>query len=337
MQQLQWTKLSAGFTRDPRIATMLNEKKGFIFFTLLFFLRDYAALVNKHGYIYMAEDEPLTSSVLAKLIGRRKNTVEQGLDYLERFCYIQRDERGIIYLCGWDDMQNMDKYDRYLEKTKNRVAAYRQRQREDATLDVPEDQEEPETFVESEPLPEGVEVIHIDMVEQEQTQTEPTLEEPQAEACNKEQQNITVVEKNTTKSTNEVVKSPVDMAPPETVKPMHLVKSVDDAIEPEPSPVKTSKAIKCYQDCFGMVQGGMVMELLEMEKQWGSDAVCAAIKVSWRKGINRLYYIRGILRNSNGKVEGEVNNGNNTHYGDDCKYKSIDEELDDMFQEAGLL
>lgn len=250
MKQIQWTKMAVDYILDPRIFVMLRDKYGFVAFTLLIVLRQLAAKVNKHGYVYLTENEPMTAKCLATFIGKHTNTIEKGLDCLDHLGFIQRDENGVIYVCDWDGTQNLDKYEQYLENSKNRVAAYRKRQHESNNQEGPVTPAEPEVL-DAKPLPEGVDVVYIHTDEEKQTVPEATLEEPSAK-----------------------------MAPPETVQPMQLVKSVNDATGPEPSPAKTSEVVKYYQQSFGMIGYDMITELLEMEKKWGGGAVCAAIRAA---------------------------------------------------------
>ena len=330
MNKLFWTKLTVGFTQDPRIQLLVNEKKGLLYFFILFVIRDFASLFPMDGYVYLTGSQAMTSDNLASLIHRHKNTVEQALDRLEEMDFIQRDEKGVIYLCGWDDIQNLAKLNQVREQNKIRQAAYRQRQKEKAEQEVqaiiaadkqdkngsggPNNTGEDENTLEG----DGVEVVYF---QNEETRPLPGL--PLGELAPKASEGLPT-------QTNEL----------EPLKPTAYGTSLEreaGSLSRELSPKVTegfpskSKAITLYQQLFGMIGGGAVYELMEMEDMWGSDSVCNAIHIARRKNVSRTDYIRGILRNHKGNVEGDA-----MTYGTGPGDCDLDEKVARLLRETGI-
>lgn len=138
MKHLFWLKTKVGLFQDPRMMYLLNQPNGDTYFVLWFFLKDLAGSLNDNGLIYVSANEPMTPSLIAKAIHRRKALVEKALDVLEQIDLIQRDETGIIQLLIWDDIQDYQKDEQRRRQTRQRVARCRARKKEQQNI-----QEEP--------------------------------------------------------------------------------------------------------------------------------------------------------------------------------------------------
>ena len=57
---------------DPRILYLMNLPNGDSYIVLWFFLKDMAGMVNDEGRIYVSENEPLTTQLIAKSLHRRQ-------------------------------------------------------------------------------------------------------------------------------------------------------------------------------------------------------------------------------------------------------------------------
>ncbi len=130
MKRLSWLKTKFGLFQDPRIMYMLSQPNGDTYVVLWFFLKDLADAINDNGLVYVSAQEPMTTALIAKAMHRRKAFVEKALDVLERLDLIQRDERGIMQLLVWDDIQDYQKDEQRRQQTRRRVARCRARQKE---------------------------------------------------------------------------------------------------------------------------------------------------------------------------------------------------------------
>lgn len=146
MKHLFWLKTKVGLFQDPRMMYLLNQPNGDTYFVLWFFLKDLAGSLNDNGLIYVSANEPMTPSLIAKAIHRRKALVEKALDVLEQIDLIQRDETGIIQLLIWEDIQDYQKDEQRRRQTRQRVARCRARKKEQQHI-----QEEPVQETTAEP------------------------------------------------------------------------------------------------------------------------------------------------------------------------------------------
>ena len=162
MNKLQWLKTKVGLFLDPRILYLMNLPNGDSYIVLWFFLKDMAGMVNDEGKIYVSETEPLTTQLIAKSLHRRQPFIENGLRALEQVDLIERDEKGMIRIIIWDELQSFHRDERRREQTSERVRRYRERQRL-----AQEEETQPEGLPEESPLIEPFGEDHPDTPEEE--------------------------------------------------------------------------------------------------------------------------------------------------------------------------
>ncbi|WP_255304173.1 phage replisome organizer N-terminal domain-containing protein [Megasphaera sp. DISK 18] len=150
MKKLQWLKTKVGLFLDPRILYLMNLPNGDSYIVLWFFLKDMAGMVNDDGKIYVSETEPLTTQLIAKSLHRRQPFIENGLKALEQVDLIERDEKGMIRILIWDELQSFHRDERRREQTNERVRRYRERQRL-----AQEEETQPEGLPEESPIIEA--------------------------------------------------------------------------------------------------------------------------------------------------------------------------------------
>ena len=278
MKKLQWLKTKVGLFLDPRILYLMNLPNGDSYIVLWFFLKDMAGMVNDEGRIYVSENEPLTTQLIAKSLHRRQPFIENGLRALEQVDLIERDEKGMIRIVIWDELQSFHRDERRREQTSERVRRYRERQR----LAQEASQEGlPEKSLIVEPSGE----VHPDTLG----------EEPVALPIEQLVEEAVVAEKAS------------DM-------PQEEIPDTDEGEEPQSEPerltgeaVTTPKAVtgyasvQTYQNLFGPMQGEFAHRLITLENMWGSESTCTAIEMAHENKVNNINYIAAILKNSNGR------------------------------------
>lgn len=278
MNKLQWLKTKVGLFLDPRILYLMNLPNGDSYIVLWFFLKDMAGMVNDDGKIYVSETEPLTTQLIAKSLHRRQPFIENGLRALEQVDLIERDEKGMIRIVIWDELQSFHRDERRREQTNERVRRYRERQR----LAQEASQEGlPEKSLIVEPSGE----VHPDTLG----------EEPVALPIEQLVEEAVVAEKAS------------DM-------PQEEIPDTDEGEEPQSEPerltgeaVTTPKAVtgyasvQTYQNLFGPMQGEFAHRLITLENMWGSESTCTAIEMAHENKVNNINYIAAILKNSNGR------------------------------------
>ena len=140
MKRLQWLKTRTGLFSDPRILFLMNQPNGDSYIVLWFFLKDMAGTINDNGYVYVSGREAMTTQLIAKCLHRRRPFIEKGLALLEKVELIERDEKGLICIAIWDELQDFQRDEKRREQTRERVQRYRERQRqaqpEDSSVDA---------------------------------------------------------------------------------------------------------------------------------------------------------------------------------------------------------
>ena len=280
MNKLQWLKTKVGLFLDPRILYLMNLPNGDSYIVLWFFLKDMAGMVNDEGKIYVSETEPLTTQLIAKSLHRRQPFIENGLRALEQVDLIERDEKGMIRIVIWDELQSFHRDERRREQTSERVRRYRERQRL-----AQEEETQPEGLPEESPLIEPFGEDHPDTPEEEQVVL--PIDELVEEAV--------------------VAEKAGDM-------PLEALSATDEGEETQREPesltceaVTTPKAVtgyasvRTYHNLFGPMQGDFAHRLITLENMWGSEATCTAIEMAHENEVNNINYIAAILKNSNGR------------------------------------
>ena len=280
MKKLQWLKTKVGLFLDPRILYLMNLPNGDSYIVLWFFLKDMAGMVNDDGKIYVSETEPLTTQLIAKSLHRRQPFIENGLKALEQVNLIERDEKGLIRIVIWDELQSFHRDERRREQTNERVRRYRERQR---------------------------------LAQEEEAQTESLQEETAVGETSNENLRNMPDEEPVALPIDELVEEAV-IAEKADDMPQEEIPDTDEREEHQREPkaltgeaVTTLKAVtgyasvQTYQNLFGPMQGDFAHRLITLENLWGSEPTCMAIEMAHENKVNNINYIAAILKNSNGR------------------------------------
>ena len=90
-----------------------------------------AGRCNSNGFIFLTENIPYTTKMLADELGFDESVIHIALNALEKFEMIHRDGE-FLSIPGWEDHQNVEGLDKVREQTRKRVAEHRERQRRQA-------------------------------------------------------------------------------------------------------------------------------------------------------------------------------------------------------------
>ena len=280
MKKLQWLKTKVGLFLDPHILYLMNLPNGDSYIVLWFFLKDMAGMVNDEGKIYVSETEPLTTQLIAKSLHRRQPFIENGLRALEQVDLIERDEKGLIRILIWDELQSFHRDERRREQTHERVRRYRERQRL-----AQEEEAQQESFQEESLIaePSG------------EDQTDTPDEEPVVLSIDEFVEEAVVAEKAGDMPLEELPVSD------EGEEPQTELKTLTGEAVTTPKAVKGYASVQTYQNLFGPMQGDFAHRLITLENMWGSEATCTAIEMAHENEVNNINYIAAILKNSNGR------------------------------------
>ena len=280
MKKLQWLKTKVGLFLDPHILYLMNLPNGDSYIVLWFFLKDMAGMVNDDGKIYVSETEALTTQLIAKSLHRRQPFIENGLRALEQVDLIERDEKGLIRILIWDELQSFHRDERRREQTHERVRRYRERQRL-----AQEEEAQQESFQEESLIaePSG------------EDQTDTPDEEPVVLSIDEFVEEAVVAEKAGDMPLEELPVSD------EGEEPQTELKTLTGEAVTTPKAVKGYASVQTYQNLFGPMQGDFAHRLITLENMWGSEATCTAIEMAHENEVNNINYIAAILKNSNGR------------------------------------
>ena len=237
-------------------------------------------MVNDDGKIYVSESEPLTTQLIAKSLHRRQPFIENGLRALEQVDLIERDEKGLIRIVIWDELQSFHRDERRREQTNERVRRYRERQRLAQEEEAQTDSLQEETAV--------GETSHEDFRNMPD-------EEPVALPIDELVEDTVVAEKVGDMPQKEIPST--DEGKETQTEPERLT---DESVT-TPKAVTGYASVQTYQNLFGPMQGDFAHRLITLENMWGSEPTCTAIEMAHENKVNNINYIAAILKNSNGR------------------------------------
>ena len=128
MAEVKWVKITTDMFDNRKIKHLRKLPEGNNIVLIWVMLLTMAGRCNAGGMIFLTENIPYTTKMLADELGFEENTVKLALGMLEQFSMIQTDN-GYFTIAGWNEYQNIEGMDKIREQTNKRVAAYRQRQK----------------------------------------------------------------------------------------------------------------------------------------------------------------------------------------------------------------
>lgn len=89
-----------------------------------------AGKINDYGLVYFGKGIPYSDEMLAAIFNRPKDVINNALEVLINFNLIEITKEGFIKMSYWDVEQNVDAIEKAKDKTRKRVANYRNKQKE---------------------------------------------------------------------------------------------------------------------------------------------------------------------------------------------------------------
>lgn len=126
--RLQWIKLQTNIFDNRKIQHIETMPDADTILVVWFKLLALAGTINDDGNIYLTREIPYTALSLAQLFRRPVNTVTLALQLFEKLGMIEI-VADFMRLSNWEKYQNTDAIAAAREKTRKRVAAFRERQR----------------------------------------------------------------------------------------------------------------------------------------------------------------------------------------------------------------
>lgn len=128
MADVKWIKLTTDMFDNRKIKYLRRLPDGNNIVLLWIMLLTMAGRCNAGGMIFLTENIPYTSKMLADELGFEENTVILGIQALESLNMVVAD-KGYFTISGWEEYQNTDKLAEMQEKHRLRQAKYREKQK----------------------------------------------------------------------------------------------------------------------------------------------------------------------------------------------------------------
>ena len=128
MAGLTWVKLNIDMFDNRKIKYLRTLPDGDKIVLIWVMLLTIAGRCNAGGRIFLTEDVPYTPNMLADELGFDVSTVNLAAEHMKKLDMVYFDE-DVFIINGWEEYQNLDGMERARQKTRERVAAYRERQK----------------------------------------------------------------------------------------------------------------------------------------------------------------------------------------------------------------
>ena len=128
MAEVKWIKLTVDMFDNRKIKHLRRLPDGNNIVLLWIMLLTMAGRCNAGGMIFLTENIPYDTKMLADELDFEENTVKLGIEALERLNMIVSDN-GYFTISGWEEYQNTDKLAEMREQNRQRVAKHREQKR----------------------------------------------------------------------------------------------------------------------------------------------------------------------------------------------------------------
>ena len=132
MAEVKWIKIVTDIFDDEKILLIESMPEKYAIIVCWFKLICLAGKQNNHGVFMLNERIAYTDEMLSTIFRMPLTIVRMALSTFEQFGMIEIID-GVITIPNWEKHQSLDKLELTKEKTRQRVAAYRERQKLIAT------------------------------------------------------------------------------------------------------------------------------------------------------------------------------------------------------------
>ena len=128
MADVKWIKLTTDMFDNRKIKHLRKLPEGNSIVLIWVMLLTMAGRCNANGMIYLTENIPYTTKMLADELGFEENIVKLALEALAQFEMIVTDSN-YLFVSGWQEHQNIEGMEKIREQTRQRVAKHREKQK----------------------------------------------------------------------------------------------------------------------------------------------------------------------------------------------------------------
>lgn len=127
MAEVKWIKLTTDMFDNRKIKHLRRLPEGNNIVLIWIMLLTLAGRCNSDGLIFLTENVPYTTKMLADELDFEESTVKLALEALEQLGMIHFD--GFLCIPGWEEHQNIEGLEKVREQNRLRVEKYRDKQR----------------------------------------------------------------------------------------------------------------------------------------------------------------------------------------------------------------
>ena len=129
MSSVKWVKITTDMFDNRKIKYIRKLPEGNNIVLIWVMLLTMAGRCNANGMIFLTENIPYTTKMLADELGFEENTVKLAIEALKRMKMISVDETSFSVI-GWQDYQNVDGMDKIREQNRIRQQKLRDRKKQ---------------------------------------------------------------------------------------------------------------------------------------------------------------------------------------------------------------
>ena len=133
MAKVSWIKIEIEMFSNRKIKQIRKMPEGNNIVLIWVMLLTMAGRCNSNGIIFLAENIPYTTKMLADELDFEESIIQLALTVLEKFGMITRDSE-LLSIPGWEEHQSADELEKIRDQNRKRVAEYRERQKNKAAL-----------------------------------------------------------------------------------------------------------------------------------------------------------------------------------------------------------
>ena len=133
MAKVSWIKIEIEMFSNRKIKQIRKMPEGNNIVLIWVMLLTMAGRCNSNGIIFLTENIPYTTKMLADELDFDESIIQLALTVLEKFGMITRDSE-LLSIPGWEEHQSAGELEKIRDQNRKRVAEYRERQKNKAAL-----------------------------------------------------------------------------------------------------------------------------------------------------------------------------------------------------------
>ena len=133
MAKVSWIKIEIEMFSNRKIKQIRKMPEGNNIVLIWVMLLTMAGRCNSNGIIFLTENIPYTTKMLADELDFEESIIQLALTVLEKFGMITRDSE-LLSIPGWEEHQSANELEKIRDQNRKRVAEYRERQKNKVAL-----------------------------------------------------------------------------------------------------------------------------------------------------------------------------------------------------------